>query len=318
MGVPHSRRQRNIPLRDIVVIGASAGGVQALMEVVQGFPVNLAAAVSGPVKAVQAKNGEAIQRGRIYTAPVDHHLLIQDSHITVTRGPKENGFRPAVDPLFRTAAIAFGQRVVGVILSGGLDDGTSGLIEIKRYGGVAIVQDPVEAVSPGMPQSAVQNVEVDHVVTLAQVPGLITQLTGERAGKGGRIMSPNRRNVPDIAQSGTNNLEVPDALEPPSALTCPECGGALWEVQNQRVLRFRCHLGHGYTGESLSALQVQNIENAMWVAMRTLEESAALRRRLAQRTRGSSMNLLASGYEHQAHEAEQRAALIRAVLRQAC
>jgi two-component system, chemotaxis family, protein-glutamate methylesterase/glutaminase len=321
-------------MRDIVVIGASAGGVQALMEIVQGFPTGLSAAVfvvihtsstspgvlpnilsrAGPIRASQARNGEPIMRSRIYVPPVDHHLLIRDGHVVVSRGPKENGFRPAVDPLFRTAAIAYRERVVGVILSGGLDDGTSGLLEVKRYGGVAIVQDPAEAVSPSMPQSAVSNVDVDHVVTLAQIPALIAELTGQRAGKGARIMPPRRRNVPDIAEVGTENLEVPDPADPPSALTCPECGGALWEVQDHHVLRFRCHLGHGYTGEALSEQQVENIENAMWVAMRTLEESAALRRNLAQRTRGSSMNLLASGYEQQARAAEQRAALIRSVL----
>jgi two-component system chemotaxis response regulator CheB len=324
----------DVSKRDIVVIGASAGGVQALMEIVAGFPFNLAAAVfvvihtsptspgvlpqilsrAGPVKAVQARNGEQIQLGRIYVAPVDHHLLIRDGHVAVSRGPKENGFRPAVDPLFRTAAVAYRERVVGVILSGGLDDGTSGLHEVKRYGGIAIVQDPAEAVSPSMPQSAVQNVDVDHVVTLAQIPGLIAQLAGKRAGKGTRIMPPRRRNLPDIAEVGSENLEAPDPAEPPTALTCPECGGALWEVQKERVLRFRCHLGHGYTGESLSEQQVKNIENAMWMAMRTLEESAALRRRLAERTRGSGMNLLASGYEEQAQAALDRAALIRAVL----
>jgi two-component system chemotaxis response regulator CheB len=324
----------NVPKRDVVVIGASAGGVQALMEIVEGFPARLSAAVfvvihtsstspgvlpdilnrSGPVKAAQARDGEPIMQGRIYVAPVDHHLLIRDGHVGVSRGPKENGFRPAVDPLFRTAAIAYRQRVVGVILSGGLDDGTSGLLEVKRYGGVAIVQDPQEAVSPSMPQSAVTNVDVDHVVTLAQIPALIAELSGQRAGKGARIMPPPTRDLPDIAEVGTYNLEVPDPAEPPSALTCPECGGALWEVQGQRVLRYRCHLGHGYTGEALSQHQVENIENAMWIAMRTLEESAALRRRLAQRTRGSSMNLLASGYEEQARAAEQRAALIRSVL----
>jgi two-component system chemotaxis response regulator CheB len=320
--------------RDIVVIGASAGGVQALMEIVKGFPNRLSAAVfvvihtsssspgvlpeilsrAGPIRAVQARDREPIMQGRIYVPPVDHHLLIRDGHVVVSRGPKENGFRPAVDPLFRTAAIAYRERVVGVILSGGLDDGTSGLLEVKRYGGVAIVQDPAEAVSPSMPQSAVTNVDVDHVVTLAQIPALVAELTGEWSGKGARIMPARRRNVPDIAEVGTENLEVPNPADPPSALTCPECGGALWEVQGQRVLRFRCHLGHGYTGEALSEQQVEKIENAMWVAMRTLEESAALRRSLAQRTRGSSMNLLASGYEEQARTAEQRAALIRSVL----
>jgi len=296
-----------LPKRDIVVIGASAGGVQALMEIVKGFPARLSAAVfvvihtsssspgvlpeilsrAGPISAVQARDREPIMQGRIYVAPVDHHLLIRDGHVVVSRGPKENGFRPAVDPLFRTAAIAYRERVVGVILSGGLDDGTSGLLEVKRYGGVAIVQDPAEAVSPSMPQSAVTNVDVDHVVTLAQIPALIAELSGERAGKGARIMPARRRNIPDIAEIGSENLEVPDPADPPSALTCPECGGALWEVQGQRVLRYRCHLGHGYTGEALGEQQVEKIENAMWIAMRTLEESAALRRSLAQRTRAA-------------------------------
>src|SRR5205814_5972395 len=162
------------------------------------------------------------------------------------------GFRAAVDPLFRTAASAYGPRVVGVILSGGLDDGTSGLIEVKRYGGIAVVQDPVEAHFPSMPQSAVANVDVDHVVSLSQIPGLIAQLAGEPVGKGASQMSRPRRNVPDIAALGTENLDTVNISQPPSALTCPDCGGALWEVQNERILRFRCHLGHGFTAQGLS------------------------------------------------------------------
>jgi two-component system chemotaxis response regulator CheB len=185
--------------RDIIVIGASAGGVQALTELVRGLPENLAASVfvvvhtspsspgilpqiidrSGPLRARHAENGAPIEHGRIYVAPPDHHLLLKPDRMVLAKGPRENGFRPAADPLFRTAARVFGPRVVGVVLSGGLDDGTEGVALVKEFGGVAVVQDPDEAIFTGMPTSAIANVEIDHVLPAARIGKLIARLAAE-------------------------------------------------------------------------------------------------------------------------------------------
>jgi len=247
--------------RDIIVSGASAGGVQALQELARGLPHALPAAVfvvvhtsptspgilpqiidrAGPLPCQHAGDGDEIRLGRIYVAPPDHHLLVKRGRIRVTRGPKENGFRPAADPLFRTAARAFGPRVVGVVLSGGLDDGTEGLSLIKKLGGVALAQDPEEAPFPSMPASAVQNCDVDQVLRVGEMAAVLTQLALEHVPDGaerhqhvgGDMSDTGARGgngeVVDVAEGGDASLQTRDMPGPPSGFTCPECGGALWE-----------------------------------------------------------------------------------------
>jgi two-component system chemotaxis response regulator CheB len=187
-------------------------------------------------------------------------------------------------------------------------------MKIKRFGGVAIVQDPAEAVFPSMPQSALLNVKVDHVVGLAQIAGLIAETAANRGVKRKRMNLRRKANLPDIAETGSNRLEAPGFNVPPSAVTCPDCGGALWEVKDGKLLRFRCHLGHGFTADGLSEQQSRSVENALWTAMRALEESALLRRQLAMRSRQSNMTAVAARYDHDARQAENRAAIIRSVL----
>jgi two-component system chemotaxis response regulator CheB len=199
------------------------GGLQALQEIIGGLPKNLPAAVFVVVHTAPtgtgmlpqilgrvsrlpiafAKDGDAIEHSRIYVAPPDHHLLIKPTSICVTRGPRENGFRPAVDPLFRTAARAYGPRTIGVILSGGLDDGTLGLTLIKQFGGVALVQDPDEAIVPGMPASAIQNVQIDHVLKVAQMPKVLSELARQPVPEGLDPMTHPQGQDPDIAELGT-------------------------------------------------------------------------------------------------------------------
>lgn len=317
---------------DIIVIGASAGGIQALQELFRGMPSDVPASFlvvvhtapdsagllpkvisrGAPFVAEFARDGTALERGHIYVAPPDHHLLLKPHQMCVTRGPRENGFRPAVDPLFRTAANVYGPRVIGVVLSGGLDDGTVGLMHVKEQGGIAVVQDPGEAPFPSMPGSAIQHVEVDHVAKIAAMSSLLPLLALEPLPKGAMPMP--RETEPDVAEVGTNALVNKELPDPPSSLTCPECGGALWELKDGRLLRFRCHVGHGYTAETLQAEQSNGLEAALWTALRALEENAALYRRMARRADEGRAPRLAQRYLKQADEVEARAAVLRKVL----
>ena len=315
--------------RDIVVIGASAGGVQSLRELVSGLPEGLPAAIlvvvhsgvespgllpqllerMGPLRSRHARTGDRLEHGTIYVAPPDRHMILQDGTIEVTRGPRENGFRPAVDPLFRTAAEVAGPRVVGVVLSGGLSDGTHGLLTIKRHGGIAIVQRAEEAFVPSMPLSAIQNVDVDHIVSASDMGPLIARLSREPVM--GSVRTSKKR---DVAERGWHALHAKDLSGPPSAFRCPECGGALWELNDGDFLRYRCHVGHGFSADSLAAGQAVELETALWTALRTLEERAAFRRRLAKRARDNGLDTIADQYEEQVGDSERQAGIIRGVL----
>ncbi|MGD9765798.1 MAG: chemotaxis protein CheB [Candidatus Binatia bacterium] len=321
-----------MPKRDIVVVGGSSGALPALQEIAAGLPPGLPATVlivvhsgpdtpgllpelltrAGPLPASYAENGEQFRPGRIYCAPPDRHLLLSDGRLSVTSGPRENGFRPAVDPLFRTAALQHGPRVVGIVLSGGLDDGTRGLDVVKRAGGVAIAQDPDEAAVPHMPLSAIRFVHVDFVLSAVQMPSVIVRLAHERIGPGKKIGSQSGR--ADRARAGTKLLEEGIAPGAPSPFTCPECGGALWEQSAPAVTSYQCHVGHAFTAEALNTSIDNGIEMAMWTALRVLQESIALQRNMAQRTRKSGLTALADAYEARAEHGSERAAIIRTVL----
>jgi two-component system chemotaxis response regulator CheB len=320
--------------QDIIVVGASAGGLQALQNLLRSIPAGFPAAFvvvlhtsptsSGilpqiltracPLPARHALDGEPIVRGRVYVGPPDHHLLISGNSLRLTQGPRENGFRPAVDPLFRTAAQSHGRRVIGLILSGGLDDGTQGLFEIKQQGGIAIVQDPEEAAFPSMPASAVQNVQVDHVVKVAEMAAILTSYVGPSPRKGDRAMAKAKRAAHDIAERGTAAMRDNLRPGPPSRFTCPECGGALWEIKEGKLVRYRCHVGHGYTADGLVAAQEGSVEAALWTALRALEEKAELRRQMADRAARKKITAAADQYRKLALEAEARAGVIREVL----
>jgi two-component system chemotaxis response regulator CheB len=238
--------------------------------------------------------------------------LLHRNHICLARGPKENGFRPAVDPLFRTAATIYGERVIGVVLSGGLDDGTEGLALIRQYGGVTVVQNPQEAVFPSMPASAVRNVPVNYVVGVRQMAPLLEKLT--RAAVPERATMRKHNGKRDVAETGDNALETKELPGLPSGFICPECGGALWEAKSGNVLKFRCHVGHSYTADSLTAAQAERLESALWTALRALEESIALRRRMAHRYANANLRALSKEYRDQARDSEERAKLIRKLL----
>jgi hypothetical protein len=207
--------------------------------------------------------------------------------------------------------------VIGVVLSGGLDDGTEGVALVKAFGGVGIVQDPDEATFPGMPSSAIANVDIDHVLPANRIGQLIARLAKEPVPEGVLEMAKKNReerNGPDIAEIGDASLATQDLPGPPSGFTCPECGGALWEQRSGKLLKFRCHVGHSYTTEGLISEQARSLESALWAALRSLEENAGLRRRLARRARDSGWSAIAAQYDRQAEEAEARASVIRKVL----
>jgi two-component system chemotaxis response regulator CheB len=221
-----------------------------------------------------------------------------------------------VDALFRTAARSHGPRVIGVVLTGGLDDGTVGLTHIKNEGGLAVAQEPSEAVFPSMPQSAIDNVEVDHVAPVAEIPALLVRLTSEPLSQGALAMANRREQQTDSAEVGTANLLDKHSHGPPTAITCPECGGALWERKDGRVFRYQCHVGHSYTAEALVAQKSDELESVLWTALRALEENADLRRRMARRAAKGppAVQQLGQEYEKDANEAEKRAAVLREVL----
>jgi two-component system chemotaxis response regulator CheB len=231
-------------------------------------------------------------------------------HIELGKGPRENGFRPAADPLFRTAAQSYGPRVVGIVLSGGMDDGTLGLQVIKQNGGITIVQDPREASNPSMPESAMHNVAIDHVLPVKAMPRVLLQLVQDSL-KGGAEVKHRKGKIHDPALAADLVQSVDG---PPSSFICPECGGALWELKNGSLLHYRCHVGHAYTPKALISGQDGAVEEALWTALRTLEETAALRHRLAQDARTRKQHLLATSYEKRAKEIEDRAGVIREVL----
>lgn len=298
------------PHRDIVVIGASAGGLGALREIVGALPADLPAALFvvmhsvpehgsrlaeilsgwGPLPAHIAVHGERIRPGQIYVSPNDNHLTLQRDFVRVTRGPKENGHRPAVDPLFRTAARMYGNRVVGVVLTGNLTCGTEGLMAIKAGGGAAVVQSDAEF--PGMPQSARAHVEIDHLVRLAQIPELLQRLVSEP--------------IPDQAEA-----EGPHTVAPRSSqIVCPSCQGSMTETIEGGLLRYRCHVGHAFSVDSLLGEQSEALEAALWASVRALEESAQLADRLA----NSGDWRLAPRFRDKAAALRHHAALVQDVL----
>jgi two-component system, chemotaxis family, protein-glutamate methylesterase/glutaminase len=322
-----------MPDHGIVVVGASAGGVEALTELAASLPSDLSAAMfvvlhlpatgtsalpeilrrHGPFPVAHVKDGEPVQPGRVYVAPPDHHVLLRTGHVHLSRGPRENGHRPAIDPLFRSAAREYATRVIGLVLSGALDDGTAGLLAIKSRGGVAVVQDPADALHPGMPTNALEHVQVDHAVAAASMGKLLVRLIAD-------LLEP----PPDPAPSDMR-LEVEmegfslgafEGNHPgrPSGFSCPDCNGVLWQIQDSGLERYRCRVGHAWSPESLLTQQSEALEAALWVALRSLEERAALSRRLAEPARRRGHSITATRFEEQAAEAQQAARLVRDLL----
>lgn len=326
-----------MPSHDIIVIGASAGGVEALTQLVTALPKDLPAALfivvhvpafgksllpqilsrKGLLRAVHARDGEAIVHGRIYVAPPDYHLLVKPGYVRLVQGPKENSARPAVDPLFRTAAKAYKQRVVGVVLSGTLDDGTAGLIDVKRLGGVAVVQHPDDALFSGMPQNAIAHVDVDHILPLSAIAPILVRLAHEPILEEGSLTMYNDSELeiePDIVELDGVALRSKGPPGKTSSLTCPDCGGSLFQQQERNFLKFRCRVGHAFSAENLVAGQSKAQEEALWAAIRSLEERTELMLKMANSARSRNHTGSAQRFEAQAKEAQQRSDLLRQAL----
>jgi two-component system, chemotaxis family, protein-glutamate methylesterase/glutaminase len=297
--------------RDIVVIGASAGGIQALTTLVAGlprdFPASLLVVVhippytnsrlpeilsrSGPLLATHAQQGEAIEPGRIYIAPPDRHLLVRAGWIELSRGPRENHARPAIDPLFRTAARAYGRRTIGIVLSGALYDGSMGLLAIKTRGGLAIVQDPTEAIVDSMPRRAIERAAADHVLPVAEIAAALADLVRQPVMARGENSMVNTIDAEELLEAAIAEdfaEQASDARpEETTLFTCPDCGGVLWQGGEGSVLRFRCHVGHAFAPELLLSQKSEELETALWSSLRLLKEKATLTQQLANRTRTS-------------------------------
>lgn len=282
-----------------IVLGASAGGVQSLSEVVSRLPADLKLPVFvvlhippyvasslpdilnrvGPLNVVHANDGDMIKGGVIYVAPPDHHLLVENKHVAVTKGPKENRFRPSIDALFRSAAYVYGKGAIGVILSGALDDGTSGLWSIKRLGGIAIVQQPDEARFESMPQSALDHVEVDYNLPSTEIGELLGQLADMDIQPAEETPAEIKKlleiEIKIAVEGGAFQKGIMD-LGHLTPFTCPECHGALVKISKEGISRYRCHTGHAYTDNALLEAVMDSSGEMLWQVIRSLEEGVML------------------------------------------
>ena len=298
----------------IVVIGASAGGIEVIKTIVAALPKDFGAAVfvtlhigahgsnlpwilarAGTLPVAHPRHGQRFAPGMVYVAPPDYHMLITtEGKISLTKGPRENWARPAIDPLFRSAARAYGPAVIGVVLTGGLNDGTAGLIEIKRFGGTTVVQDPIDAFCSEMPVSALTNAQIDHVAVAAQIGPLLRDLVAAQHVPEGSVRP---REQP---------MTSPFTLDRPAAITCPDCGGALKQTDLGALTQFACHIGHVYTAEVVLAAQFHALEQCLERALRALNERAELCRLMADK---SDVAETSQGGERELWDAARREAL---------
>jgi two-component system chemotaxis response regulator CheB len=257
-----------------------------------------------------------IRDGHVYVAPPDYHLIIDGRRARLSHGPREHRFRPAIDPLFRTAAQHFGPRTVGIVLSGHMADGTHGLALIKKAGGVTLVQDPDEAEVPSMPLNAMRQVGVDYVLPVEEMGRVITGLLLNRR-KGQTRKSPRgsiKTEQPTPERPGTDALRTGELNGLPSPFTCPDCGGSLWEIKESGLVRYRCHVGHGFTADSLRDGMDEKLEETLWSALRAIEEGIALRSRMRERAKTQHLKAFASSLDSEVAEMEQRAHALRQLL----
>jgi two-component system, chemotaxis family, protein-glutamate methylesterase/glutaminase len=314
----------------LVVVGASTGGIEALVPLVSGLDRGFAATVvivlhlparvdtrlpeilarRSCLPVALARDAEALTPGRVIVAPPDRHVEVVDGVIRLVHGPRENGFRPAIDPLFRTAARSWGASVVAVLLSGGLQDGVSGLMAVRNAGGVGIVQDPAEALAPELPQRAIQLAGADHVLAISEIAPLLVRLAAEPAARGGSspadpIEELNGQIRADMAAQvhGDHAREI-------SVYNCPDCGGALWQDRHDGAIQLRCHVGHTYGIDRLHELKGEQLEAALWAAVRIFRERAVLSLQLAEQERQRANEDGAARYLDQAELADRNAAVI--------
>ncbi len=320
------------PTHDIVVVGASAGGVETLTALVGGLPPDLPAAVfvvlhlppysasrlsaildrAAPLPAAHPEDGEAVVPGRIIVAPPDRHLLLRPGRVALARGPRENHARPAIDPLFRTAARAYGSRVVGVVLSGALYDGSAGLLAIQARGGVAVVQDPAEAAVGAMPRNALRLVAADHVLPASAIGPLLGRLAREPVEVRETRMTDQDERMAAVIEADFEAQAGDRRIDAETLYTCPDCGGVMWQSGAGPALRFRCHVGHAYGLEVLLGQKSEELEAALWSCVRLLKERATLTRQTALQGVGGAA--VAARIGEQAQRDEEHARIVRELL----
>jgi two-component system chemotaxis response regulator CheB len=332
--------QRILPVNDegkritvnpnIIVLGASAGGVEALSRVVGQLPESIPAAFlvtlhlspfaesnlpkilerAGNLPAKHPEDLEPVRKGIIYVAPPDFHLILQEDGIRLGRGPKENRHRPSIDVMFRSASKAYGPRVAGVLLTGNLDDGVAGLLDIKERGGLTLVQDPREAHFPEMPMRALEALKVDWCLSLVEISQKLVELATQPEYR--RRPKRKRKAETPNPPPQVNGMEGKPGKS--ISLTCPECQGPLWEFRFGELTNYRCLVGHRYNLESLLAAHSEEVEQALWVALRTLEERVALQRQLSKSARSRNNSIAAACFSARASKNAEQAKLLRKVL----
>lgn len=306
--------------RNIFVIGASAGGIQVLQSILSALPWDLPASIfivlhtnedspnllpeilnrGSKLPVLYAVNGAPILPARVYVAPAgQRHMLLDRGKILLQPGPRENRSRPSIDALFRSASHAYGSQVVGIVLTGNLDDGSAGLVEIKSRGGLAVVQDPEEAMAPSMPESAIEITQVDHVLPAGEIAGKILELANSEASTRMQVMPPKEESVMEATGS---------------TYSCPECGGVLEEAKESNMLRFRCRVGHIYSPDSLMADQTVAVERALWAAIRSMEEQAEFSQRLANNSKQKKQIRLERRFREKAESNRENASVLRELL----
>lgn len=317
----------------LIGIGASAGGVEALLELVAEIPEDLPAALfvvlhqspgspgvlprllgrRCPLTVDTVRDGEHVVPGRIYVAPPDHHLLVRDGQVRVSHGPRENGHRPGVDPLFRSLALEAGPSAVGVVLSGMLDDGAAGVLAIVRHGGVAVVQDPDDALFPGMPRACLRQVPGAVVRPASGMAEVFGELVARPVIKG-RGAGEQLAYEVEVASDTTGSSGQEEPPGPPSGLTCPDCSGPLYDLSEQHLLHYRCRVGHAWSEESLRTQQDDRVERALYTALQALEEKAAVQHRIMGSATARGSTRVADTARDAAHQALASAELVRGLL----
>lgn len=316
--------------RDVVAIGGSTGSIDAVKDLLARLPADFPAAIlivihvgttgrnflagifdaKTPLRVETAVEGEAVERGRVYVAPADYHLLVVDATIRLGRGPRENLSRPAIDPLFRSVAINYGPRSIALVLTGMLDDGAAGLNDVKRCGGITVVQNPADAPAPDMPLNALRANDVDYRASLAQLPDVLRSLVGEDAGTAPAVPDDIRLEV-EIARGRPSDTDIIAQLGEPVALSCPTCGGVLSQMRREPPMRFRCQVGHAFTAEALGARQEGSINEAVLVALRIIEERAGLTEKLAENATRSGLRAAADRYHSRVREYRSHADILK-------
>jgi two-component system chemotaxis response regulator CheB len=308
----------------IVVIGASAGGQEAICKLIAQLPGNLNAAIfivmhisrhgleNFLVQRLQkctvlpcssAVDGQSIERGHIYIGPPDHHLIVTSGFMHLRKGPQENRWRPSIDVLFRSAAVYYNSRAIGIILTGLLYDGTSGMQAIKSSGGTCIVQDPREADYPDMPQSVLENTMVDYILPVTRISEAIEEIITGKTISGIEVPESIKAEAALIERSVTN-IEDTDNLGNHTVYTCPDCGGSLWEIKEGEQTRYRCHIGHAYSEKDLLKKKFESINDTLWVALRMMEERKNLLNKISRQDQTKNLHMLAKLHTERARELE--------------